>query len=128
MSPTSPAAAAATQQRLCPRTPLSHCAQPVSPPGFPGEGGGGSSRMWVRMLVDQMATEEQSHAAIWPRATCTGLKAALEKRRALGAQADPPDPRARGGKLADVHYPDGPRNSPRGGTAARESQTGQEEG
>lgn len=41
------------------------------------------------MPRDQMATEEQSRAATWPRvalATCTGLKTALGKSRELRAQ------------------------------------------
>lgn len=38
--------------------------------------------MGVRMLMDQMAAEERSHTATWPRvalATCAGLKSALGK-------------------------------------------------
>lgn len=71
------------------------------PPTGPGEGGGGSSRLWVRMLVDQMATEAQSHAATWRGAPRTGLKAAPGRRRAGGhsSQPAPPDPRPRGGNL-----------------------------
>lgn len=41
------------------------------------------------MLRHQMAMEEQSWAAIWPRvalATCTGLKTALGKSRELRVQ------------------------------------------
>lgn len=50
--------------------------------------------MWVRMLVDQMAMKEQSHAATWPRgasAVCTGLKTALGKSGELGGHSFQPD-------------------------------------
>lgn len=52
----------------------------------------------MRMLVDQMAMEEQSHAATWPRvasATCTALKTALEKSGELSGLSFQPDTASR---------------------------------
>lgn len=60
--------------------------------------------MQVRMLMDQMAIEDQSHAATWPRvasATCIELKTALGKSRELWGHSFQPDTASRaqyGGK------------------------------
>lgn len=54
--------------------------------------------MWVRMLMDQMAMKDQSHAATWPRvasATCTGLKTALGKSGELWGHSLLPDTASR---------------------------------
>lgn len=61
--------------------------------------------MQVRMLMDQMATEEQGHTATWPSAasaTCTGLKTALGKSGELWGHSFQPQYGARGETLPYV--------------------------